>query len=451
MTERSAGTRRGSDRAKSAVEGAVESAGQDAARDATGHDTRRRSAAADTDAPMPGDARARDARPRDARARDARAEAGRGKSRADDPPDGARALPFAMVITDPHLTDNPIIYVNKAFERITRYTADYAIGRNCRFLQGPDTSSESVEALREGTRKGEDVSVDILNYRADGEPFMNRLLVAPLYGEDGTVTSLLGIQREIPIDTDQAVTDAADDPPRGVAEELASVVDAPEGTDELAALRDRVGSHLAAIVGLVRFDEIDPEELPEAAPRALGRRIEGLQLLYEELDRGGVGTLDCEHVALGAYLSRVAATLTHLEGRRSIRVNVDCDEVDLPVTATARVGLLTTELILNALRHAFPDRRDGLVNVEFKVLTGGRARLAVKDDGVGLTGDVDWPYASESGAREAERRHERRTGARVGARLVRQMVEALDAEIDVASGAFGTTVQIGLKLDGLSD
>ena len=384
---------------------------------------------------------------------------GRG-DRSGDPVTG-RAMPFAMVITDPHLPDNPIVYVNKAFERITGYSAVATIGRNCRFLQGPDTDPAAVAKLAEGIERREDVSVDLLNYRADGSSFMNRLLIAPLFGSDGKITSMLGIQREIPVDAARDVDDAnADggstapdgresDGTREAARKVRVAIGKNArrtGRDPLAVLRERVEDHIHTVVDLVRFDEIDPDALPEAAPRLLGRRIEGLQLLYEELDQGGVGSLAEEDVALGAYLSRVCATLTHLEGRHSIRVNVDCDEVTMPVTAAARLGLLTTELLLNAMRHAFPDRRDGLVNVEFKVLTGGRVRLVVKDDGVGLTGDVDWPYATESGAREAEEKRERRTGERVGARLVRQMVDALDAEIDVISGSFGTSVQIGLDL-----
>ena len=368
-----------------------------------------------------------------------------------------RGMPFAMVITDPHLPDNPIVYVNKAFERITRYTADAAIGRNCRFLQGEGTDPKAVERLRKGIEAKEDVSVEFLNYRADGEPFVNRLLVAPLFDKDGKVTSMLGIQREVPMTSDG---DGGESGAQAAAEGLRRAIEA-DGADDgasnlasddpLRVLRERVEDHIAMVLGLVRFDEISPGELPDRAPRSLGRRIEALQLLYEELDRGGVSSLDSDTVSLGAYLSRIAATLTHLEGRRSVRVNVDCDECELPVTAAARLGLLLTELIINALRHAFPERQDGLINVEFKVLTGNRGRLVVKDDGVGLTGDVDWPDASEPGAREAEERHERRTGERVGARLVRQMVEALDAELDVASGSYGTSVQIGLSLDALTE
>ena len=358
-------------------------------------------------------------------------------------------MPFAMVITDPNLPDNPIIYVNKAFERITRYTADYAIGRNCRFLQGEDTDPVAVATLRRAIEERRDVSVDLVNYRADGEQFMNRLLVAPLFDGDGEVTSMLGIQRQIPARMARNVSPREDDDAAQVNEAARDVRDAmsaSEGSDPLGEIRARVEEHLSMIVGLVRLNEVEPESLSELAPRALGRRIEALQLLYEELDRSGVASIEADEIAAGAYLSRIAATLTHLEGRRSVRVNVDCDEASLPVTLAARLGLLITELMLNALRHAFPDRRDGLVNVEFKVLTGDRARLVVKDDGVGLSGDVDWPYASEDGAREAEERQERRTGHRVGARLVRQLVQALDAEIDVTSGAYGTTVEVGLDL-----
>ena len=196
------------------------------------------------------------------------------------------------------------------------------------------------------------------------------------------------------------------------------------------------------IVGLVRLEGGD--DLRSVAPRNLGRRIECLQLLYEEFDRAGVVSVADELVPVGAYLSRVAATLTHLEGRRSVRVNVDCDMAQLPVRTAARLGLLLTELLLNAFRHAFPDHPEGLVNVEFKLLTRDRARLIVKDDGSGMGAEDDWPFTRDERAEEAE---EERTGHRVGAKLVRQLVDTLDAHIDVNSDDFGTTVEVGFRLD----
>ena len=77
------------------------------------------------------------------------------------------------------------------------------------------------------------------------------------------------------------------------------------------------------------------------------------------------------------------------------------------------------------------------------MLTGDRARLIVKDDGIGLKGEFDWPYTRDEYAEDAE---EERSGHRVGAKLVREIVGSLNAQIDVRSDDFGTTAEIGLVL-----
>ena len=361
----------------------------------------------------------------------------------------SRTVPFAMVVTDPNLPDNPIVYVNTAFERLTRYTADYAIGRNCRFLQGKDTDPEAVRRISQAIKAGEDISIDLLNYRADGEAFHNRLLIAPLFDKTGKVSMMLGIQRELPLDQHWHDGDEREASSAGAAVRAASRASDRDGFDAagdepLTTLRSRVTEHMATLQGLI---DLSDDDLNTQAPRSLGRRIESLQLLYEELDQAGVTSVQHSEVPLGAYLSRVAATLTHLEGRRSIRVNVDCDEAVLPTPASAKIGLLMAELLINSLRHAFIGRREGLVNVEFKVLTGDRARLMVKDDGVGLRGLEDWPFTRDERAEDAE---EERSGHHVGAKLTRQLVEALDASIDTRSDEYGTTVEVGLALDKLA-
>lgn len=359
--------------------------------------------------------------------------------------------PFAIVITDPNLPDNPIIYVNRAFERVTQYTADYALGRNCRFLQGEKTDGKEIQRLRDGMARGDDVSVDIVNYRADGSSFTNRLLIAPLFNDDGDIVNYLGIQRVLPDEQPTGAAARRNDP---VERELRSDLADGRGerseaaADPLASVRRGVQDHLTFVMSLGRLADGDGDE--DASDGAavnerpsLGRRIESLQLLYEELDEAGVASVHDRQVPVGAYLSRVAATLNHLEGRRSIRMNVDCDAARLPSDVAARLGLLTSELILNALRHAFVGRRDGLVNVEFKVLSRDRARLLVKDDGIGMGDELDWPYAQDEAAEDAE---ERRTGQRAGAKLTRRLVEALGAAIDIRSNEFGTIAELSLDL-----
>jgi sigma-B regulation protein RsbU (phosphoserine phosphatase) len=102
-----------------------------------------------------------------------------------------------VTITDPSLPDNPLIYANEGFERLTGYSADEVIGRNCRFLQGPDTDPETVELIREALRTDTACTVQILNYRKDGTPFWNRLSITPVRDAAGKVTHQIGIQSDV--------------------------------------------------------------------------------------------------------------------------------------------------------------------------------------------------------------------------------------------------------------
>ena len=111
-----------------------------------------------------------------------------------------RALEEAAIpltLSDPEQADNPMVYVNRAFQELTGYDADDAVGRNCRFLQGPDTDPETVAELRAAIDAEEEVVAEIRNYRADGTEFWNRLAITPIYDEDGTLLRFLGSQLDI--------------------------------------------------------------------------------------------------------------------------------------------------------------------------------------------------------------------------------------------------------------
>ncbi|HET9100621.1 MAG TPA: EAL domain-containing protein [Acidobacteriaceae bacterium] len=93
--------------------------------------------------------------------------------------------------------DLPISYANRAFERLTGYTAEEAIGRNCRFLQGEDTTQPETQALRDALRKGQPCTVELRNYRKNGTMFWNSVSVAPVVDEDGRATHFIGIQKDV--------------------------------------------------------------------------------------------------------------------------------------------------------------------------------------------------------------------------------------------------------------
>jgi PAS domain S-box-containing protein len=105
--------------------------------------------------------------------------------------------PVSITISDPDREDNPLIYVNDAFERLTGYTREAVLGRNCRFLQGENSDPAAVAELRAGIEAARPVTVELVNYRRDGEPFWNEVTVAPLTDDDGAVTNYLGFQVDI--------------------------------------------------------------------------------------------------------------------------------------------------------------------------------------------------------------------------------------------------------------
>jgi PAS domain S-box-containing protein len=313
----------------------------------------------------------------------------------------ARA-PFSIVLTDPTLDDNPIVYVNDAFERSTGYSRAGAIGRNCRFLQGEETDDRTVQRLKDAIAKQEEVAVDILNYRANGTAFWNRLMIAPLFDGAGKLQYFLGVQkvlgRSAEEDRDEADPDIA-----------------------LHEIQHRVKNHLSMIVSMIRLQSrtLGATEHFET----LARRVESLQILYDELSHRRGENRDA--VALGAYLSRVANAIAHLDGRGGVRVNVDVDAFTVPMETAVRVGLITSEVLTNALQHAFHGREEGLLQTHVHELPGGGIRVQISDDGIGLPPGTDLA-----------------AGTGLGSRLVSSLARTLEAELKVESGSGGTTVTL---------
>jgi PAS domain S-box-containing protein len=104
---------------------------------------------------------------------------------------------MSVVVSDPNLPDNPMVFVSEEFEAQTGYTVDEAIGRNCRFLQGPGTHPAAIDLIRAGLRARTRFTVDILNYRRDGTTFLNRLRIRPIFDERGEVLYFIGAQNPI--------------------------------------------------------------------------------------------------------------------------------------------------------------------------------------------------------------------------------------------------------------
>ena len=108
-----------------------------------------------------------------------------------------RLSPIATVISNPRLADNPIIAANAAFCALTGYSEGEIVGRNCRFLAGANTEPWLTERIRQSLRDLRPSLTELLNYKKDGTPFRNAVLIAPLFGADGEVAWFLGSQVEV--------------------------------------------------------------------------------------------------------------------------------------------------------------------------------------------------------------------------------------------------------------
>jgi len=107
------------------------------------------------------------------------------------------ATDITFTITDPREPDDPLVWVNPSFTRITGYEADEVVGRNCRFLQGPATDTAAVDEIRSALAERRTVTTTLLNYRKDGTAFWNQLSISPVFDGDGTLVSFVGVQTDV--------------------------------------------------------------------------------------------------------------------------------------------------------------------------------------------------------------------------------------------------------------
>ena len=102
-----------------------------------------------------------------------------------------------MILTDPNQPDDPIIFVNRAFQTLSGYDASELLGRNCRFLQGPLTERDKVAQVRAAIAENRDIAVDIVNYRKDGTIFVNELYISSVFDRQGRLLYRFGSQLDI--------------------------------------------------------------------------------------------------------------------------------------------------------------------------------------------------------------------------------------------------------------
>ncbi|MFP9061072.1 bacterio-opsin activator domain-containing protein [Natrialbaceae archaeon A-chndr2] len=295
--------------------------------------------------------------------------------------------PVGFSLSDPHMEDNPLVYVNSAYEELTGYPGDEVVGRNCRLLQGPESDAAATDEMRAAIDEERPTTVEIKNYRKDGTEFWNEVTVAPVRNSAGEITHYVGFQNDITQrkETQFALQERTDELEyilERVEGLIQDVTTAVAGSISRSALEQSVCERIAAespyegawvgernpatdVLEVRATAGVDPEDVPVDAdhPSAVSLETEsvvvetygGMTQAAFPLEYNGVeyGTLtvcsdqnhevtDREEVILSALARAVASGINARETSRMLATDaVVAVELDLTDPALVPVALTT--------------------------------------------------------------------------------------------------------------
>jgi PAS domain S-box-containing protein len=271
--------------------------------------------------------------------------------------------PIGITIAGPdHDGDNPLLYANEQFETITGYDSGI-IGKDCRFLQGGETSEATMQQMREAIEAEEPVSVDVLNYRQNGQKFWNDLDIAPIHDDETSVTHYVGFQTEIT--------------ERKIREQRLEVLN--------RVLSHNLRNKMSIIQGYLTLlrDEYPPKEVPESVSKiesAAGNLL-GLAESVQDIERTlRVSQADAGVVDLATWVDQMVSAFR--DRFPAVRFEIDAP-TDEPCEV-AVVGLTTAieEAIENAVKHNTSE--DPTVEIAIERRSQDWIDIRIADNGPGI-------------------------------------------------------------------
>ena len=341
-----------------------------------------------------------------------------------------RATRMPMIVTDPRRDDNPIVFANAAFLALTGYAQDEVIGRNCRLLQGRDTDPASVAAIRAAVEARHDISIDLLNYRKDGTPFWNALYLSPVTTASGELQFYFASQMDITdrVEVQLFLTEQREVLEREVARRTKDLQDALAAKTLLIHEVDhRVKNNLQMISSLLAMQSRGVRD-PVATDILKGalQRVEAIGTVHRRVYQSN----DVSRFDLSDFARDIFAETVKGSGRSNVALSLDLEPVTVPSQQASPIALMLNELVINALKHAFPDEKGGTLSVSIKV-RDERLRIIMADDGVGMPAGQPEPAAG------------------FGSRLVRSMVRQLRGSVDWRGGNPGTMVSLSFPMSSI--
>jgi PAS domain S-box-containing protein len=294
-----------------------------------------------------------------------------------------RATRMPMLITDPRQPDNPIVFVNEAFLRLTGYTRGEVMGRNCRFLQGPDTAPEAVGRIRDAVAGREDIAIDLLNYKKDGTPFWNALYISPVTDEANELLFYFASQLDVTErkEAELEVIAERDRIEAAVKRRTRELEAALQSRTELRHEVDhRVKNNLqliSALVMLATRAALGGETLESL--RILRERVEALATVHRRLDRHD----DSVAFDVAAFVRDYAAGAIERRGQQPLELQLDLDVIKIAVEHAAPVALIASEFVRIAIRHGEGRDSGRPTTLSIKRIAPDVCRLGVEADGDG--------------------------------------------------------------------
>ncbi len=249
---------------------------------------------------------------------------------------------MAVVLADARLPDLPVVFANPAFQDLTGYHEAEILGRNCRFLQGPETDPRTVAMLKAAIETEDAIAVEILNYRKDGSKFWNALHLAPLYDDSGALQYFFGSQGDVTSNRAARTAEA----------HIAAL------TRELSHRVKNMCSIISAVVTMTaeRHDALAISDQINERIFALGRTYEGAP------SAAANGKVD-----LKALIQRALAP--HLASGR-LRMSLGGEDIDLRPSMSSTIGLILHELATDALSCGSLKSEGALVSLDARVIAG---------------------------------------------------------------------------------
>lgn len=247
---------------------------------------------------------------------------------------------LALCLTDPGQADNPIVYVNAAFLELTGYDESEVLGRNCRFLQGPETDRQATARVRRALDERRLTIVELVNYRKDGSTFLNALQIGPIFDASGRLSFFFGSQMD-------------------VTEERAAEARAKQLAEE--ELRHRLTNIMSVLEILVRLTARENLDAATQARRIAERvRAVGDAHLHALV-------MDEAETDLHLLAERVLAAYGP-RGMQSYRL--EGPPVTLGLGNVSPLVLLLHELAANAVKHGALSRQEGQVTLAWSIKPG---------------------------------------------------------------------------------